>query len=253
MNSNKQAFLASHLFLQLFAWSIQNCFLHPCYAFTIRFWVMQIECAFNPNHVWRWIGTEPKPNLSFIHRITIKLRSYAPMNSSIVEAFVSRPPYMLYSPSNQLQWPVMLGHSWLGAAENETAYQVGSCSSSKFTFHIVYYEWQGKANNWTYCTLVCVSIHLECWLGKARVEIVTWAAVIVASQQQFSYNSVIKLGSVNAIDVDSICIQCTSGECEFNSHSNRIQCEKALKLFLLFPTGRFSFFSTNQTTLEAFS
>ena len=90
-------------------------------------------------------------------------------------------------------------------------------------------------------TLVCVLIHLECWLGKARVEIVTWAAVSVASQQQFSYNSVIKFGSVNTIDVDSVRIRCASGECEFNSHSNRIQCEKALKLFLLFPTGGFSF------------
>ena len=39
-------------------------------------------------------------------------------------------------------------------------------------------------------TLVCVSIHLECWLDKARVEIVTWAAVGVAStaiQLQFGF------------------------------------------------------------------
>ena len=53
-------------------------------------------------------------------------------------------------------------------------------------------------------TLVCVSIHLECWLDKARVEIVPWAVVGVAHQQQFSYNSVIKSGSVNTTDVDSI-------------------------------------------------
>ena len=53
---------------------------------------------------------------------------------------------------------------------------------------------------------MCVSIHLECWLDKARAEIVTWAAVGVACQQQFSYNLVIKFGSVNAINVDSICI-----------------------------------------------
>ena len=90
---------------------------------------------------------------------------------------------------------------------------------------------------------MCVSIHLERWLGKARVEIVTWAAVSVASQQQFSYNSVIKFGSVNAIDVDSIRIQTESSvkRPRFNSHSNRIQCEKASKLFSLFPTGGFSF------------
>ena len=42
-------------------------------------------------------------------------------------------------------------------------------------------------------TLVCVSIHLECWLDKTKVEIVTWAAVGVARQQQFSYNSAFKI------------------------------------------------------------
>ena len=35
-------------------------------------------------------------------------------------------------------------------------------------------------------TLVCVSIHLECWLDKAMVEIVTWAAVDGACKQQLS-------------------------------------------------------------------
>ena len=30
-------------------------------------------------------------------------------------------------------------------------------------------------------TLVCVLIHLECWLDKARVEIVTWAPVGVVN------------------------------------------------------------------------
>ena len=65
--------------------------------------------------------------------------------------------------------------------------------------------------------LVCVSIHLESWLGKAGLETVTWAAVGVACQQQFSYDSVIKFGSVNAIDEESICIQCASGECKFKT------------------------------------
>ena len=46
-----------------------------------------------------------------------------------------------------------------------------------------------------------------------------------AIQLQFS----LRFGSVNTIDVDSFRIQCASGECEFNSHSNRIKCEKALK------------------------
>ena len=75
---------------------------------------------------------------------------------------------------------------------------------------------------------MCVLIHLEYWLGRARVEIATWVAVGVARQQQFSYNLVIKFGSVKAINVDSIRIQYVSGECKFNLHSNRIQCEKAL-------------------------
>ena len=34
------------------------------------------------------------------------------------------------------------------------------------------------------------------------MEIVTWAAVGVACQQQFSYNLVMKFGSVNSIDLD---------------------------------------------------
>ena len=71
---------------------------------------------------------------------------------------------------------------------------------------------------------MCVSIHLEFWLGKSRVETVTWATVGMACQQQFSYNLVTNFGSVNAIDVDSICIQCTS----VNVNSICIhQCEKA--------------------------
>ena len=77
---------------------------------------------------------------------------------------------------------------------------------------------------------MCVSIHLKCWLDKARVEIVTRAAVDVAYQQQFSYNSVLNFGSVNAIDVDSICIRCASGVCEFNLHSNRMKRASRLDL-----------------------
>ena len=39
-------------------------------------------------------------------------------------------------------------------------------------------------------TLVCVSIHLECWLDKPRVEIVTWAAVWTWSMWiQFAFDT----------------------------------------------------------------
>ena len=36
-------------------------------------------------------------------------------------------------------------------------------------------------------------------------------------------------GSVNAIDVDSIRIRCASGECEFNSYSNRRKCGRTFR------------------------
>ena len=78
-------------------------------------------------------------------------------------------------------------------------------------------------------TLVCVRIHLECWLDKARAESLlglqwVWHANSNSVTIQFQ-----NFGSVNAIDVDWIRIQCASGECEFNSHSNRIKCEKAYR------------------------
>ena len=58
-------------------------------------------------------------------------------------------------------------------------------SSAKFTFHIIYYQQQGEANSWTDFS-VCFDTSIECWLDKARIEIVTWATVGVAPQQQFS-------------------------------------------------------------------
>ena len=62
-------------------------------------------------------------------------------------------------------------------------------------------------------TLVGVLIHLECWLDKARAEIVTWAAVGVACQQQFSYNSVSKFWL------------CECDRCGLNLHSIRIRIQ----------------------------
>ena len=132
------------------------------------------------------------------------------MNSNIIEAFASRPLYMQYSPSKIRT--MMACHAWMVLTrccqKKETAYQVVSCSSSKFTFHVFYYQQQDKEVIGR--TLVCVSIHLECWLNKARVEIVTWAAVGVANQQQFSYNSVSRFW------------QCEHDRCGFNSHLMRI-------------------------------
>ena len=66
-------------------------------------------------------------------------------------------------------------------------------------------------------TLVCVSIHLECWLNKPRVEIATWASVGVAYANSKSVTIQFQIfGSVNVINVDSIRIRCASSECEFN-------------------------------------
>ena len=77
---------------------------------------------------------------------------------------------------------------------------------------------------------MCVSMHLECWLGKTRVEIVTWAKWVWHANSNSVTILVLKFGSVNAIDVDSIRIQCALSECKFSSHSNRIQCERPLLL-----------------------
>ena len=195
---------------------------------------MRIECTFNPIHLCRWIGTESEPNSLFINWITIKSCTVTPPWTAILSKLsrLGRHTCCICRPRYWIRWSIMLG--WLDAAENETAYQVISCSSSKFTFHVVYYQrpCSNKARQIIGWTLVCVWIHLECWLGKSRVETVTWTAVGVACQQQFSYNLFINFGSVHAIDVDSIRIRCASGECEFNSHSNRIQCEKAFRLSL---------------------
>ena len=59
-------------------------------------------------------------------------------------------------------------------------------------------------------TLVCVSIHLDCWLNKTRVEIVTCPGCC-------------RCGTPTAIQLSfgfKILAVCT----EFNSHSNRIKC-----------------------------
>ena len=80
------------------------------------------------------------------------MHGYTPLNSNIVKALRLRPPQTLYLPSKirttKLRWPIMLGWYLLDAVDKETTYQVVLCSSSKFTFHVVYYQRQCKANNW---------------------------------------------------------------------------------------------------------
>ena len=116
------------------------------------------------------------------------------MNSNIVEAFLSRPPYTLYSPSKiRIMMAYYAGTlltrcSWKRPL-TKWSYVViwNSCSTLSTTSNKVI-----KVRQVIGRILVCVSIHLECWLDKARVEIITWAAVGVARQQQFSYNLVSK-------------------------------------------------------------
>ena len=54
---------------------------------------------------------------------------------------------------------------------------------------------------------MCVSIHLERWLNKLKIETATWAVVGVARQRKSVTILFQNFGSVNAIDVDSIRIQ----------------------------------------------
>ena len=141
--------------------------------------------------LWRWIGTESEPKSLFIHRITIKSRTVTPLWTATLSKLCvwGHHKCRICRPRYKLRWPVMLGHYWLDAVDKETTYQVVSCScqnshSTLFT--------SDKVRQIIGRTLVCVSIHLECWLDKPRVEIATWAAVGVAHQQQSWYNSVSK-------------------------------------------------------------
>ena len=136
---------------------------------------------------WNWSGM----NSLFIHLIMIKSCMVTPPWTATLSklSHLGHHTCCIRRPRYELWWPIMLGHYWLDAVEKETACQVVLCSFSKFTFHAVYYQRQGKANNWTDFS-DCVTTHLECWLDKPGVEIITWAAVGVACQQHFSYNSV---------------------------------------------------------------
>ena len=120
----------------------------------IRFGVIHIGCALSQSTLevdWNWIGTESEPNSLFIHRTTINLRMVTPLWTATLSKLCiwGHHKCSICRPRYELRWSIMLGCYWLDAADKETAYQVVLCSSSKFTFHFVYYQWQGKANNWT--------------------------------------------------------------------------------------------------------
>ena len=123
------------------------------------------RCAFNAHrviHLWRWIGTESEPNSLFIHRITIKSCTVTPPRTATLLKLsrLGHHTCCIRRPRYELRWPIMLGRHWLDAVKKETAYQKVSCSSSKFTFHIVYHS--NKVSQRIVRTLVCVSMHIEC-------------------------------------------------------------------------------------------
>ena len=110
------------------------------------FGAMRIESI----HIWRWIGTEWNWIIVYSSNNNKITHSYTPTNSNIVEAFASRPPYTHYSPSKiQTMMACHAGMVLTRCCQKETTYQVVSCSSSKFTLNVFYYQRQGKGNNWT--------------------------------------------------------------------------------------------------------
>ena len=135
---------------------------------------------------------------------------YAPMNSNIVEAFASRPPYTLYLPSKiRTLMAYHAGTLLTRCCRKKWLLTKWSCVVLR-NLRSTLSTTSDKARQIIGWTLVCVLIHLECWLDKARAEIVTWTAVDVVCQQPFSYNLVSKFW------------QCERDRCESNSHSMRI-------------------------------
>ena len=148
-------------------------------VFTLEFGLNQMRTASEVD--WNRIGQLRTVNM--------------PPRTATSSTFTFRPPYTLYS---------------LSKIQTMMAYSAGTllttlcrCCQNKSPLtkwpHVVYQNSRStlsttsnKIRQIVGRTLVCVLIHLECWLDKARVEIVTWAAMGVARQQQFSYNSVLK-------------------------------------------------------------
>ena len=118
-----------------------------CVHTWIRFGAMRIECALNQSTS----GGGLEPNSLFIHWITIKSHTVTPPRTATLSklSLLCRHTRSIRHLRYKLRWPVMLGWYWLDAAKNETTYQVVLCSSSKFTLHVFYYQWQGKGSNWT--------------------------------------------------------------------------------------------------------
>ena len=142
-----------------------------------------------PIYLWRWIGTESEPNSLFIHWITIKSCTVTPPWTAALLKLsrLGRHTRCIHCPRYELQWPIMM----------------------HVTLLTIMLLKMRQLTKWS--RVVCVWIHLECRLDKDKSEIVTWAAVGVARQQQICYNSVFKIW------------QCECNWCGFNQHLMHIR------------------------------
>ena len=156
-----------------------------------------------PIHLWRWIETKLEPNLLFIHWLTIKSCTVTPTWTATLSklSLLGHHTRCTCHPRYELWWPVMLGHYWLVSAKKDRL----PC-----TFHVVYYQWQGKENNWTNFSICFDTSRMLTWYSQGRNCYL--AAVGVAHQQQINYNSVSKFW------------QCKRDQRGFNSHSMHIRC-----------------------------
>ena len=145
------------------------------------FGAMRIECALNQSTSGG--GLEPNGTESlFIHRITIKSHTVTPPRTATLSklSLLGHHTRTIRHLRYKLWWPVMLEWYWLGAAKKRPL--------TKWS-HVVH-----QSSPWTSSTtsdkvreiieqnLVCVSIHLEFWLDKAKSRNHYMAAVGGANQ-----------------------------------------------------------------------
>ena len=170
-----------------------------------------------PIHLWRWIETKLEPNLLFIHWLTIESCTVMPPWTAKLSklSLLGHHTRCTCHPRYELWWPVMLGHYWLVSAKKDRL----PC-----TFHVVYYQWQGKENNWTNFSICFDTSRMLTW-----VEIVTWLQWAWHTNSKSITIQFQNFGSINAINVDSIHIRCTSGVCKFN------QTESSVKVLIYRP------------------
>ena len=106
---------------------------------------------------WKQFGTEFTVISSSNNKITHSAPSSTATLSKLSCLGHIHVLYILYLPSKI--WTTMAYHAGLltSYCQKETAYQVVSCSLSKFAFHVFFYQWLSIFI--FELTLLCVSIH----------------------------------------------------------------------------------------------